>query len=258
MESQISWMKRTTCDTVLYSAVFLWTVGWAKAGSVRVQPIQNCSQHPRITVLRDGKPATAIAVDVYRPVDHPTAAHFRDGVGRHLRTDSKGEVVLQKLPPGMVEVVALWNSGSITVPDMEASLTIRYFPEDPQAEDHFTMVLEPTPNDPQHLEQTARDAEQKPIAEHVKHFDGTIVDPVGTAVPNVSIEVARLHVAGARRVRKVRSNAEGHFGALLPAGDYVAIFADSGFRETVDTFTIDTSAKQKDMRVLLQPGAVAE
>lgn len=225
---------------------------------MRVQLVQDCSEHPRITVLRNGKPVPGIAVEVYRPVEHPTSSHYRYKVGKTLRTDNKGEVVLQKLPPGIVEVTAHWSSGSLTAPDLEANLSVRYFPEDPQPEDRFTIDLEPDPSDRQYVEQTARAAEQKPIPEKVEQFGGIVVDPAGAPIRNVSIEVAQLHVPGARRVRKVQTNAEGHFRALVPPGDYVAIFSVPGFQQTVDAFTIDQASKLTEMRVLLRVGAVTE
>lgn len=242
----------------LFAAVLLSTVHGARAGSVRVQAVENCSQHPRITVLRDGKPMAGVTVEVYRPVDHPTGAHYRDRVGATRRTDAKGQVVLPELPRAIVYVVARWSSGSVTVPDLDADLALRYFPEDPEAESRFTMDLQPCPNGPQFVEQTARDAEDRPIAERVEQFGGTVIDPSGARLRNVSIVVTRLHVAGARTVRKMQTDAEGHFWALLPPGDYVAVFTDPGFQETVHTVTVDPTAPQKEIRVELRVGLATE
>jgi 5-hydroxyisourate hydrolase-like protein (transthyretin family) len=244
---------KPTCRAVLCLAAFLWAGTCAGAGSVQVQSIRDCTQSPRITVLRDGKPAAGITVEVFRPAVAPTEAHYRDSLSMPLTTDSKGEVALPKLSPGDVWVVASWSSGSVTVPDLQTNLYLRYFPEDPQPEDHFTMDLAPNPSHEQSVEQLARAAEQKPIAEHIEQFVGTVVDlNGGPPIRDISIEVAQLHVAGARLVRKMRTDAAGHFSALLPAGDYVAIFEGSGFQRTVNAFTIDPAAKQKEMRVALR------
>jgi hypothetical protein len=248
-------LNRTTWCAAVYAAALLCPGGWARAGSVQVQPIQDCTRQPRITVLRDGKPAAGILVEVYQPVEHPTAAHYQNRVGATLRTDAKGEVVLPKLPPQvMVFVVARWASGSITTPDLEASLGIRYFPEDPESDAHFTMDLRPYPNELQSLEQTARAAEAKPIAERVQQFGGVVVDPAEATIRDVWIRVARLHVTGIRSVREMRTDTNGHFGTLMPAGDYVAIFNGAGFQGTVLAVTIDPAAKQSEMRILLRPG----
>jgi Carboxypeptidase regulatory-like domain len=242
----------------VYAVTLLSAQGWARAGSVRVQPVQYCSQQPRITVLRDGKPATGNTVEIYRPVEHPTAAHYQDKVGVTLRTDAKGEVILPKLPQAAVRVVAHWSSRSITMPDLGANLMLRYFPEDPQPEDRFTMELQPSPNEQQYVEETARTAEEKPISERARHFSGSVVDPSGATIPHVSIEVARLWATGTRPVRKLETDTKGHFFALLPAGDYVAIFDEGGFQETVQAVKIDPAAWQTEMRVMLLPGTMTE
>ncbi len=120
------------------------------------------------------------------------------------------------------------------------------------------MDLQPYPNNQQYVEQTARAAEAKPIAERMQQFGGTVIDPTGATIRDVSIEVARLHFTGKRSVREMRTDAEGHFWAVLPAGDYIAIFDVAGFQERVQALTIDPAAKQSELRVVLRVGAVTE
>jgi len=105
-------IKRSRWRMAMYVVTLLSAQGLARAGSVRVQPVQNCAQQPRITVLRDGKPAIGVRVEVYRLSEHPIASQYQDRVGLTLRTDAKGEVILPKLPPSTVRVVAHWSSGS--------------------------------------------------------------------------------------------------------------------------------------------------
>ena len=241
-----------------YAAALLGTGGSVLFASVRVQPIQDCSQQPQITVLRDGKPAAGMTVDVYLTVEHPTSAHYQEKVGGTLRTDARGKVILPKLPRGIVHVMAHWKSGTITTPDLQADLWMQYFPEDPDPTDFFTMDLHPYPNERQYVEQTARAAEAEPVSERVQQLGGVVVDSSGAVLRDVSIEVAQLHVREMRAVRPLRTDAEGHFWALLPAGDYVAIFNLAGFQESAHTVMIDPAEKQSDMRIILRPGAVTE
>lgn len=227
------------------------------SGSVRVQPIQDCSQRPLITVLLDGRPAAGIPVQVYVTAEHPTKAQYQKKVGKTLRTGSDGKLLLPKLPPGILHVVAHWSSGSIMIPDLQADLWMRYFPEDPLPTDFFTMDLRSHPSKDQSVEQTAR-AQGKLVAERVPEFGGVVVDPSGATIRDVSIEVAPLHVTGRRLVREIRANAYGHFAALLPAGDYVAVFHAEGFQQTVHRIMIDSAARESEMRVVLRPGAATE
>jgi hypothetical protein len=243
-------------QATVYFAAFL-SGGAAIGGSVRVQPLQDCSQRPKITVLRDGNPAAGISVEVYVTAQHPTGAEFQKKVGRALRTGSDGSLVLPRLPPGVVHVVAHWDSQSLMNPDLQADLWMRCFPEDPQPTNYFTMDLQPHPNDKQYVEELAR-TERKLVAERVLEFSGVVVDPGGARIPYVSIEVAPLHVSGSRRVRELKANASGHFAALLPAGDYIATFHAAAFRQTVHRIVIDSTAADSEMRIVLRPGAITE
>ena len=248
-------LKKIARRAVLYAAMLLWAGESASAGSVQIQPVQDCSRRPRITVLRDGEPAAGIQVKVY--LENPTAA-AQKRVGRTVRTDARGNAVLPRLPRGIVHVVARWSSGSITTPDLEANLWVRYFPEDREPTELFKMDLQPSPNEQQYLEQIAKTAEAKPIEERLSQFGGEVVDPSGVAIPHVSIEVERLYVRPTRRPLEIRADAEGRFRAALPEGAYVAIFYYPGFLETVQTLVIDPAERQSEMRVALRLGPMSE
>lgn len=233
------------------AAVLLWAVAWARAGDVRVEPTQSCSRQPRITVLRDGKPAPGITVELIRAGQEDPIAI--------LRTDAKGEVVLPKLPRAEITVAASWNSGSMTIPDLWAGLFIQYRPDGPAAKKHFTMALTPNPDPGDTASagllaaRAARATETKPTAE-VQQFSGMVANvPGGTGIPDVAIAVARLHSAETRPVLELHTDARGHFSVELPPGDYVVAFVRRGWRDTMQAVTISSAAKQSEMQVLLRP-----
>lgn len=230
---------------------YLGATTCAKAGSVRVEPIQPCSRQPRITVLRDGKPAPEITVELYREDNG-------DNLFATLRTDAKGEVVLPKLSRAQIAVVASWNSGSVIIPNLRASVAIQYHPDDPKAQDHFTMELAPYPQPGEAARaaffaiKAAKAAETKPNAE-VRQFSGVVAFPDGSGIPDVSVAVVRLHVAEPRPLLELHTDAEGRFSAQLPPGDYVAAFTAEGWQVTVQAVTINPAAKQKEMQIALRP-----
>lgn len=91
MRTPVQGLKVSKGCAAVYALAFLWATASAKAASVRVEPAQPCSQQPRITVLRDGKPAAGITIELLR------AINSMESVFATLRTDGKGEVVLPKL-----------------------------------------------------------------------------------------------------------------------------------------------------------------
>ncbi|MGA7522078.1 MAG: hypothetical protein WBW84_06325 [Acidobacteriaceae bacterium] len=257
MRTPVKGLKMSKWRAAVCALAFLWATASAKAGSVRVEPLHPCSQQPRITVLRDGKPAAGITVELSRVVNS------MESVFATLRTDARGEVVLPKLSRAVITVDASWNSGSMTIPDLAAGLVIQYRPDNPAAKDHFTMELSPNP-DPGDAALAAalaikppKAAEAKPMAE-VQQFRGVVAfGPGSGGIPDVAIAVARLH-GEPRPVMELHSDALGHFSAQLPPGDYVAAFISYGLEYTVQPVTINAAAKQSGLRILMRPASVME
>ena len=235
----------------VYALVFLWAIASAKA-NVRVEPIRPCSRQPRITVLRDGKRAPGITVKLSQVVNG------MEPVFATLQTDARGEVVLPKLSRAEIYVDASWNSGSMTIPDPAAGVLIQYRPDDPAANDHFTLELSPNPDSGDMASAAVlavrppKDSEAKPMV-GTQQFRGVVAGPEGDGIADIAIAVARLYGAEPRPLVERHTDPLGHFSARLPPGDYMAAFIRHGWEYLVQPITIRPTAMESGLRIRLRP-----
>ncbi len=253
------WMA-AGCLTVLLCAQ-------VAAGSVIVRAAIDCTQRPRIVVMLDGRPVASAVVQLFRGSAFSTRPRR---VGGPLKTNGHGEVRLPALSPGNYSVEASLQSESIDAPDMAGNVELRYIPknadpadyaklaDDPAPLERVMIDLEPWSNQTQSIPEKAREAAGKPIADRAPDFGGVVVDAVGTLLSNVTIRVVRMHEHVPEPVRTLKTDAEGHFWAKFPDGDYLAWLDLAGFKEGTLTVTIDSTAAPRELRVLLKVGDMTE
>ncbi|MGC2163371.1 MAG: carboxypeptidase regulatory-like domain-containing protein [Silvibacterium sp.] len=208
--------------------------------SVRVEPIPEAMQRPRITVLLNGTPVAGAKIEIYRSSNYPKHAkklRFR------LVTDAKGQMLLPELPLGVYGIVAH------SEPNLTANLTLRFSPGSAGKEGLFSMELQSLPT----REQILAADEKLPIRK-IAAFHGVVQDETGAPIPKASIEVTDMGIQGMQNTTHLHSNAKGKFSVKLPNGDYIATFYSSGFKQRVLHLVIVKAENANDLSVELQIG----
>src|SRR5215510_6217076 len=84
---------------------------------------------------------------------------------------------------------------------------------------------------------------------------GRVTDPSGAVVPKSIVTVTNL---GTNETRKTETNEEGDYTIpQIPPGDYSLTVEQSGFKKSVQHFTLETGQGAR-MDITLQAGAVTE
>lgn len=201
----------------LTSALFWFAAcSLAASSSVTVRPVPESLQRPRIIVLLNGTPVPGATVEVERQNEYPRR---NEKLRRRLTTDGKGQVVLPKLPYGLYRVTA-------SEPNLTADLYLKFPPGETGKEGLFSLELKPVPSRAQAF---ATD-ERLPITK-CSGFRGVVRDQSGAYVPNVQIEIMQMGANAKVHTWRLHSNGQGKFSVNLADGDYIAVFAQSGFPE---------------------------
>ena len=135
--------------------------------------------------------------------------------------------------------------------NLRADLFLDVSEHDNEKASEFPMLLET--GDITH-EQLFAKAEQMPIKERVKVFNGVVRDPAGALIEGVSIEVVRKGSQGRDRIARLKSGKRGQFSARLSAGSYIALFYIPGFQIQMVPFEV-TEQGSGDLIVILQLGS---
>lgn len=96
------WVRRWTVAGALTGFLFVQTA----LANVMVGPMEDCTQRPRIVVMKDGRAVAGAVVELIREYRYPDKPHKPRRVGRLLRTNSRGEVRLPALAEGEYSVLA--------------------------------------------------------------------------------------------------------------------------------------------------------
>jgi hypothetical protein len=207
--------------------------------SVRVEPLQESSQQPRITVRLDGKPAVHVKVSVSKGVS----------AGKPLLTlisGQNGQVLLPPLKPGNYLLRASPSRGLAG----GIYLHINSFAS---PGNRFSMDLERY-DPPPTFEELVAAAERSAAKEPLPRFGGLVVDQTGAKIPGTSIDVVIRGTNGKKHAAKLKSNALGEFSADLPDGDYVAVFSAPGFSTRFVPVTIAKTGPAHELRVVMKVG----
>ena len=99
-------------------------------------------------------------------------------------------------------------------------------------------------------------APSKPLAVGaVQRFQGSVIDPPGSAVAGATIRVFKQKASGQVLVTETKADESGRFSASLEAGAYTASVKMPGFRTRMITFEIAPSADAKDVEISLDIGS---
>lgn len=206
--------------------------------SVEVLMPRPSSQSAKIAVLHDGIPLQNVRVAVSN-ADGKTCAS--------LSTDEHGTVVLPFLPPGRYTISAKAPGR------LQAYLLLDISKHTNKKSSEFSMWLSAGP--PSFEEQIAG-AEAKSSPDHVKEFNGTVVDPSGAEIPKVKIDIYQRGSNGKMLVSTLLADATGHFAAHLRDGAYNAVFQAQGFATKIHVFEVDADSGPKETWIRLDVGPV--
>jgi hypothetical protein len=174
-------------------------------------------------------------VDIY--LDTPRAEK------RFLRTNAEGIVFFSKLRPGKhcISATALDNAAAQVCIDVSSKSR--------GARSSFSIELPPSATAQEMVK-----AEGLPVTDHTQGFTGIVWDESGAVVPGANIEILPKESDNEDHATRVKTNASGHFFALLPDGVYVAFFQSSGFSTKTEVFEVGKKFEPKDLRILLKIG----
>lgn len=225
--------------TAAIAALCLIMGSTARPECVTVEELkpQEASSHVRIAVVLGNMPLRGVKVDFNQPTSQSLYS---------VSTDENGIATPHELAPGDYNVVATLNDGVST------SLWLRVVGN--RGATVLSMDLtRATQQVQQALEAAQKKAEEMPIREHVRVFQGSVVDPTGAFVPGTKITVVRKGSPGKTVVLQIKSDAAGHFSAQLDEGLYIAFFSVQGFRTAIVPFEL-TKDGSGDLRVSLTIG----
>lgn len=219
---------------------------------VAVRPIMTTtfqvSPNIVITASLDGKGARAARIEVLTALNEPRFS---------LVADERGVVAVPLLPPGSYHIVA------VTPPQSLGEVYL--------AEINFN-VSQNIMNRPSLLNIELMSAGQfwpaelpidemsaprgKPLAVGaVQRFQGSVIDPPGSAIVGATIRVFQQASSGQALVTETKADERGRFSASLAPGGYTASVQMPGFRTRMITFEIAPSADAKDVEISLNIGS---
>ncbi len=199
-------------------------IGSALAECVEVEPVpQQSSQHIRIAVALQGKPAKSAKVDFYPQGTHHAAFE--------AQSDSHGMVVTPKLAAGDYDVIATLDK------DVQTFLSLKVIQK--HGGSLFSMDLTgPYYQAHSELGLEAYKGKEEQVHDRIQSFEGSVLDPTGAAVPGTRIRVLKMGAGSKDFMLSLESDASGHFDSQLAEGHYVAYFFANGFRTGKAPFEI--------------------
>lgn len=205
---------------LFFAVCFLLTASSEGLCSVRVQPIPESQERPRITIVLNGTPVQGAMVRIEREYNKEyNDSRNHKMLRAKLLTDKRGQVLLPKLSFG---TYCMFASAK---PHLKATLYLNFSPGDVGKDGLFSMELQSFPS----REQVLALDKTLPVT-RVTAFRGVIQDSSGAPIPKASIQIMNMGVQGKRPTIRPRSNAQGEFADRLPDGEYVVSFVASGFK----------------------------
>ncbi len=211
--------------------------GLALAECVEVQEAKliESSRHVRAIVVLDGKPLKGVRVDFFKSTSQSQVSAL---------TDEKGIATPTELPPGDYNVVATLDESVST------SILLRVTRD--QKVTTFPMDLTgPVQQTRQLQEDGLKRAETLPVSDHLRAFQGTVLDPSGAMVPNATVRVVKRGAPANDFALRVTSDADGNFSGQLSAGSYIAFVSSQGFRTAIVPFEVVNNGSG-DMKITLK------
>jgi hypothetical protein len=226
--------------SAIISACCLLLAGMAFAESVEVGTVkpQESSRKVRITVVLDGRPASLARVEFCTTTGAQTCFT--------VLTGDDGIAVSQTLSLTTYRVFALFED------DLSSELYLHISAQGKATA--FVMDLTPSFKAAQAV---LAAAEKLPVREIVREFTGSLQDSWGAMIPGANIKVVRKGSADKADVRRLMSDANGHFSAQLADGVYIAFFSSQGFRTEIVPFEVAAQG-EKEMLVKLQVSRVTQ
>ena len=235
--------------TLMIPVACLFWASLAAGRSVEVLSVQPSSQHVRISASNNGNSLNGANLQVF---GGDGASPSREQLFASLTTDVHGVAVLPKLSPGHYHIVATAGGG------LQADLLLDVSRRKGKETSSFSLELIVKPPPPPTLEEMIDAAESVASGESLQEFKGIVMDPSGTGVPAVQIEIFHKGSKGVTRVAKTKSDAMGHFSVHLAAAPYAATFQCQGFSTGIHIFEIKEDGDQKELRFVLRVGASTE
>jgi hypothetical protein len=215
-------------------------LGMAVAESVEVGTVkaQESSRKVRITVVLNGKPVNLARVEFCTTTGAQTCFT--------VLTGDDGIAVSQTLSLTTYHLDALFED------NLSSELYLHV-----SAQGKATAFVMDLTSSFKAAQAVLAAAEKLPVREIVREFTGSLQDPSEAMISGVNIKVVRKGSADKADVRRLMSDANGHFSAQLADGFYIAIFSVQGFRTEIVPFEVAAQG-EKEMLVKLQIGRVTQ
>jgi Carboxypeptidase regulatory-like domain len=232
--------KRYNVYVIAIAATCLFLVSTARPECVVVEDTskpQEASSHVRVAVILGNKPLKGVKVDFYQP---PSQLRYS------VSTDENGFAAPPELASGDYNVVATLND------DVSTTLWLRVVGKEGVTALSMDLTA-PIQQSQLMLDAAKRKAEELPIREHVRRFQGTVIDFSGAIVPGARIEVMRKGPREKNVILQIKTDAKGTFSAPLQEGSYIAFFFTQGFRTEIVPFEVKKDGSG-EMRIALTIG----
>jgi 5-hydroxyisourate hydrolase-like protein (transthyretin family) len=192
----------------------------------------------QITALVDGKPKKGARIDVCR-----YKKNVEEGSCFSMMTDVAGQVATPTLPSGDYGVVASYGLNLV------GNLLLRVPSRAGKKVSAFSIDLVASQFPTWQQQLTA--ADKMPVKENLQHLNGVVLDPSGTEIANVTIEVVRKGSEGKDRVARLKTAKDGRFSEQLRPGQYLGIFQEPGFSTKILPFELTEQGTER-LQVTLQ------
>ncbi|HEY1470197.1 MAG TPA: carboxypeptidase-like regulatory domain-containing protein [Candidatus Acidoferrum sp.] len=204
---------------------------------VEVASCEPSSQNARISAFLDAKPAKGFKVIVFNSSGKPIQTLF---------ANQKGVAVLPKLHPGRytVQGVAANNMGGAVCLDISSQNT--------SLASAFSIDFRVMPPPPPTLKEMLSAAKNGQAGQHLRAFEGFVLDPSGAFVSGVTVQVFKKGSGGKKAIKILKTDGAGRFRAQLPDGVYVAVFQAPGFHTQVLATEIKHSNDVRELGITLQ------
>ena len=236
---------RTAIATVC--CIIVTTVAWAETIAVYAGQLREISSgHLQIAVMLDGKPLKGSRVDIYKWNFHGSADKAAGPLCFSGLTNAYGVATPPVLAAGDYRVLA-------TLDEVSTFMEL-WVIDEPREMTTLSMIdlTQPVHWVRQLQDDAVKRAEGLPTRDHLKIFQGIVVDVSGAILPEAKIWITKNEPGGRTVVFSLRADAAGQFSAQLPDGFYLAIFYSEGFRAEAVPFEV-AQPGSGNLRVALQP-----
>jgi hypothetical protein len=222
---------------------------WAETVVVYSPPEPKLSSgHVQVAVMFEGRPLKGMRVDVCKgDASKCTGPEFFSA-----STNDYGTVTPPELAAGDYRVLASPDELA-TLDDSRAFLWLRVLTGFATPSSFSMDLTEPIRQARQMQDAAIQQAEGLPVRDHLKMFQGTVVDAIGAVLAGAKIRILKSGPESKTFVLGLTADSVGHFSAQLPEGLYLAVFCAHGFGAEAVFFEV-TKDGSGELRVGLPPG----